>query len=80
MIAEIKKRIGFFIDNYWVFSYVALGLLMLLFMFYQCGKQSFWLDEMSLLGTITKDKGIGDILNQYLTIDGSPVVPDTSGK
>ncbi len=49
--------------------YIAIAAVVLLFMFYQGGKQSFWLDEMSLLGTITKDKNVGDILNQYLTID-----------
>ena len=57
--------------------YMALAAVMLVFMFYQGGKQSFWLDEMSLLGTITKEKNVCDILNQYLTIDVTnlPVFP-----
>ena len=49
--------------------YAVPAFFMLLFCFYQSGFQSFWLDEMSLLGTITKDKSLADILNQYLTID-----------
>lgn len=49
--------------------YIILAALQLVFMFYQCGKQSMWLDEMSFLGTITKDKSCTDILWQYLSID-----------
>ena len=49
--------------------YILFAFMQLLFMFYQGGKQSMWLDEMSLIGTITKDKGIGEILRQYLTVD-----------
>ena len=65
MIDRIKDIIE---KKFWLI-YAAIAFMMLLFMFYQSGKQSFWLDEMSLLGTITKDKSVGDILNQYLTID-----------
>ena len=68
-VLMIRKKIEAFTDRYFYMTYAALAFVMLVFMFYQCGKQSFWLDEMSLLGTITKDKGIGDILGQYLRID-----------
>ena len=52
-----------------IFIYICLSLFTLVFMFYQSGFQSFWLDELSLIGTITKDKNVFDILGQYLTVD-----------
>ncbi|MCR4907920.1 MAG: hypothetical protein K5985_03750 [Lachnospiraceae bacterium] len=52
-----------------VIIYLAFAFLMLAFCLMQAGVQSFWLDELSLLGTITKDKGLVDILMQYLRVD-----------
>ncbi len=63
-----KRLINGLKKHTWIL-YVFFAFIQLLFMFYQGGKQSMWLDEMSLIGTITKDKGIGDILWQYLTVD-----------
>lgn len=74
---NIKKSINNLAKINFSVVYIALAFVMLVFMFYQGGKQSFWLDEMSLLGTITKDKSVGDILGQYLTIDVTnlPIFP-----
>ncbi|MCR5778246.1 MAG: glycosyltransferase family 39 protein [Lachnospiraceae bacterium] len=74
---KIKNSINSLAKIKFSVVYIALALFMLMFMFYQGGKQSFWLDEMSLLGTITKDKSVGDILGQYLTIDVTnlPIFP-----
>jgi len=63
-----KQAFEYIKKNTWCL-YVLFALLQLAFMFYQCGKQSMWLDEMSFMGTITKDKSLKDILWQYLSID-----------
>jgi len=65
----MTERIIDSLKKHTLLLYAFFAFLQLLFMFYQGGKQSMWLDEMSLIGTITKDKGIGDILWQYLTVD-----------
>ena len=65
----MTERIINYLKKHTWLLYAFFAFLQLLFMFYQGGKQSMWLDEMSLMGTITRDKGIRDILWQYLTVD-----------
>ncbi len=62
-------RIVNFIKGHFIILYALMALFMLAFMFYQGGIASFWLDELSLIGTITRDKGFFGILDQYLRID-----------
>lgn len=65
----MRERISETLKKHTWILYVFFALIQLMFMFYQCGKQSMWLDEMSLLGTITKDKSLRDILWQYIAVD-----------
>ena len=66
---DLIKKISAYLYKNTCFLYCSFALLQLVFMFYQCGKQSMWLDEMSFLGTITKDKNVFDILMMYLKVD-----------
>ncbi len=49
--------------------YGLMGFIQLVFTFRQSGFQSFWLDELSLLGTISSEKSVSDIIWQYLSVD-----------